>query len=311
MNTPARAPLAAAGRSLSVGIVGIGAMGGAMARRLHACGWSPAVCDIDPAAVARAQRLGLRVHATPAALATDCELALIVVVDARQIETVLFGAEGIVHAKAGGGALHTVVLCSTIGPDDAADFARRLAAFGIHTVDAPISGGPLRAERGEMSMMVAAAAPVLARTEPLLRVLAGSLHLVGERIGDGARTKLVNNLLAGINLVAGAEAMALGTRLGLDPHALAALIQASSGASWIVGDRLPRALAGDLAPRARTTLLTKDLGLAVQMATAAGLPTPLGAVALRAFTAAVAAGHGDQDDAALFDHARGGPLTPG
>ena len=286
----------------AVGIVGIGAMGGAMARRLVRVGWPPRVCDIDPAAVAAAQALGLEACATPAALAACCEVVLVVVVDAPQIEVVLFGADGVVQAPPlAAGQRRTVVLCSTISPDDTEAFAARLAAQGIDTIDAPISGGPARAESGEMSMMVAAAPAVQARCARLLGTLAAALHPVGERIGDGARVKLVNNLLAGVNLAAAAEAMALGARMGLDPRRLFELVQVSSGASWILSDRMPRALAGDLAPRARTTLLAKDLGLAVRMAEAAGADTPLGRDALARFRAAVANGRADLDDASLFD----------
>lgn len=290
------------GSSGSVGIVGIGAMGGAMARNLARRGRPPWVCDIDPAAIAAAEAHGMSACPTPAALAARCEVILVVVVDAPQVEEVLFGPDGVAAAAPrADGRRRTVVLCPTIGPADTERFATRLAAAGIEAVDAPISGGPQRAEAGEMSMMVAAPDDVVQRCEPLLRDLAASLYRVGERPGDGARAKLVNNLLAGINLVAGAEAMALGARLGLDRRMLFELIRASSGASWIVGDRMPRSLEADLAPRARTTLLTKDLGLALQMATDAGVEAPMGREALDRFRAAVAAGLGDLDDAALFD----------
>ena len=134
-------------------------------------------------------------------------------------------------------------------------------------------------------MMLACEPALLNRFEPVLREMAGTLFYVGDKVGDAARTKLVNNLLAGINLVAGAEALALGARLGLDKRALFEVIKASSGASWIVTDRMTRALEGDYAPRARSVILTKDVGLAVQMADAAGVDTPLGDAALRLFEA--------------------------
>jgi L-threonate 2-dehydrogenase len=158
----------------------------------------------------------------------------------------------------------------------------------------------VRAANGTMSMMLACEQALLNRFEPVLREMAGTLFYVGEKVGDAARTKLVNNLLAGINLVAGAEALALGARLGLDKRALFEVIKASSGASWIVTDRMARALDGDYAPRARSVILTKDIGLAVQMADAAGVDTPLGDEALRLFQATVAAGLGELDDAAVI-----------
>ena len=283
-----------------IGIIGIGAMGLPMARNLQRRGLAPCVRDIDPAAEAAARALGLRVCASPAELAASCDVVVVVVVDAGQINEVLFGRDGVAAAAPGeGGARPVVVLCSTIGPVDMELFAVRLAFLRIDMVDAPISGGPDRAETGTMSMMVAARQDVFARCESVLRSMAASLYLVGERIGDGARTKLVNNLLAGVNLVAGAEAFALGTRLGLDRKVLFEVVKASSGSSWVFVDRMTRALEDDYAPRARTRILTKDVGLALAMAAEAGAPVPLGTQALEVFQLAVEAGFGDLDDASV------------
>ena len=279
-----------------IGIVGIGAMGFAMATNLHARGHAIRVRDIDPAAVAAAAARGIAVCDSAAAVAMQSDLIAIVVVDAAQIEDVLFGHGGIAQA----GKTPAVMICSTIAASDTERFHARLAQHGIALLDAPISGGPARAANGTMSMMLACDGALRERFEPALREMAGTLFYVGEKIGDAARTKLVNNLLAGINLVAGAEALALGARLGLDKRALFEVIKASSGASWIVGDRMARALDGDYAPRARSVILTKDVGLAVQMADAAGIDTPLGDEALRLFKATVAAGLGELDDAAVI-----------
>ena len=279
-----------------IGVIGIGAMGFAMATKLQQRGHAPVVRDIDPTTQAAAQARGLTACASPAALAVQCDLIAIVVVDAAQIDDVLFGADGVVRAA----QRPAVMICSTIGASDTERFHARLAEHGIALLDAPISGGPARAAAGTMSMMLACAQPLFDRFGPLLREMAGTLFYVGEKVGDAARTKLVNNLLAGINLVAGAEALALGARLGLDKRALFEVIKASSGASWIVGDRMARALEGDYAPRARSVILTKDVGLAVQMADAAGVDTPLGDAALALFKATVAAGFGELDDAAVI-----------
>jgi len=282
----------------TVGIIGIGAMGRPMAMNLQRLGHAPFVRDVDPAAVALAQAEGLVACDSAIALAERCDTIIVVVVDAPQIEDVLFGDEGVVHAARRNA--HTVVICSTIAPADTERFRDRLSMHGIACVDAPISGGPARAADGTLAMMVAAERPVLERCLPLLRDMASSLHLVGERVGDAARVKLVNNLLAATNLAAGAEAFALGVRLGLDPQMLLDVVNTSSGASWIVADRMPRALAGDYAPRARVGILAKDLGLALGMAGEAGAPAPIGAQALAAFRAALDAGYADLDDAALL-----------
>lgn len=286
-----------------IGIIGIGAMGLAMARNLHARAYPLLVRDIAPRAVAEAAALGIQACDTPAALAARCDVLVIVVVDAAQIEDVLFGPGGVVHAAPAAPSTRehplAVMVCSTIAAHDTEGFAERLKAHAVDLMDAPISGGPVRAADGSMSMMLACEPALLARHDTLLRDLAAKLFFIGPKVGDAARTKLVNNLLAGVNLVAAAEAMALGARLGLDRQALFDVINASSGASWIGQDRMARALAGDYAPRARAAILTKDVTLAVQMADAAGIDTKLGDAALSVFKATVAAGLGEQDDAAV------------
>jgi len=163
-----------------------------------------------------------------------------------------------------------------------------------------MSGGPARARDGSMSLMVACADDVFDAHRRLLDTLGSRLFRVGSRPGDGARTKLVNNLLAGINLAGAAEAIALAQRLGLDPARTLDVIEQSSGQSWIGSDRMRRAIAGDFEPRAHLTLLHKDTRLALEAASGVGFAGLLGPVAHEAFDRAVEAGWAGLDDAALI-----------
>jgi len=279
-------------------VVGIGNMGLAMAGRLREHGRPVFVRDVRSDREAMAEGDGARVCASPAMVARHCEVVIVAVVDAAQTESVLFGNDGVVAAAAPGAC---VVLCPTIAPESVESFATRLDAVGIDWIEAPMSGGPARARAGTMSLMVACRDAVFDRHASLLATLADPVFRLGERAGDGARTKLVNNLLAATNLVAAAEALALAERVGLDPARTLAVVERSSGQSWIGGDRMARALAGDTAPRAHTTLLAKDSGLAVAMATASGVAPKLGALAAQAFATAVAQGRGELDDSCLLD----------
>jgi 3-hydroxyisobutyrate dehydrogenase len=148
--------------------------------------------------------------------------------------------------------------------------------------------------------MVACSEVVWQRSQNLLNALSQQVFRVGTRAGDGARTKLVNNLLAAVNLAGAAEAMALAERLGLDPAATLSVIEASSGQSWIGSDRMRRALAGDFEPRAHVTLLAKDTGLAVQAADEVAFDPALGRLARDLFAQAMGHGWADLDDAALL-----------
>ncbi|MFN9766718.1 MAG: NAD-binding protein, partial [Pseudomonadota bacterium] len=160
------------------------------------------------------------------------------------------------------------------------------------------------AAAGTMSLRVGAPEVVFARGRPLLRQRAARLFHAGPRAGDGARTKLVNNLLAAVNLAGAAEALALAERLGLDPAATLDVIEQSSGQSWIGSDRMRRALAGDARVLARTALLAKDSALALEAAAAAGFAAPLGRAAAARIAAALRAGAGALDDASLWQRAR-------
>jgi putative dehydrogenase len=283
----------------AVAIIGIGNMGGAMAANLLDRGWAVQVCDIDPAKVADLEEKGASALAAPGQAAINSVAFIVCVVDAAQTESVLFGPDGLARMLQPG---HTVLLCPTIAPQEVEQFAARLAALGVFTVDAPMSGGPARARDGSMSLMVACAPAVFEAQGALLQALSSKLFRISERPGDGARTKLVNNLLAGINLVGAAEVLALAERLGLDAGRTLDVIEQSSGQSWIGSDRLRRAIAGDYAPRAHVTLLEKDTRLAMEAAAAAGFDGPLGARASQVFADAHQAGLAGLDDAAIFKY---------
>ena len=285
-----------------VAFIGIGNMGLAMALRLRDAGQAVRVCDIVSARTAAAAAAGAVVASSPGQVVAGCALLVIAVVDATQTEAVLFGDGQQPGAAAALPPGATVMLCPTIAPADVERFAARLAAAGLGCIDAPMSGGPARARDGTMSLMVACAPPLWTVHEPLLRHLAARLFYLGPRPGDGARTKLVNNLLAAINLAGAAEAIALAQRLGLDAAQTLAVIEQSSGQSWVGSERMARALAADCnnAPRAHTTLLAKDSTLALGMAAAAGVRPLLGAQAAAMFQAALAAGYGPQDDARML-----------
>lgn len=268
-----------------------------MAAHLLAQGWEVRVHDIDASKVNALQALGAAGAAAPGECAAPAAITIICVVDAPQTHDVLFGGGGVADAVTAG---HTVMLCPTISPQDVEAFAQRLAALGLHTIDAPMSGGPARARDGSMSLMLACADAVFSQHSALINTLSSRVFRISQRPGDGARTKLVNNLLAGINLVGAAEVLALTGRMGLDLGRTLDVIEQSSGQSWIGSDRMRRAIAGDYTPRAHVTLLQKDTRLALQAAQAVGFEGPLGAAARDTFARAAAAGLDGLDDAAIY-----------
>jgi len=302
---------------MHVGVIGVGNMGSAIALNLLDRGYRVSVRDIRPEAEQAVAAHGAQVAPHPQALAEAVDIVVLAVVNAAQVESVLFEANGFFsgfvspgnHGAAGSATKRSptpaVMICSTIAPTDTERFARMLENFGAALIDAPISGGPARARAGTMSLMLATADRVRFRFDALLHDMAAKVLLISDRPGDGARMKLLNNLVAGINLIAGSAALAAAERMGLSAETLFKVISASSGQSWVTDDRLPRALAGDFEPLAHVHILTKDMRLALEMLNNAGESFPLGETAFETFKAACAAGWSDKDDCVMLEVARG------
>lgn len=281
----------------AVGVIGTGAMGLGVVQSLARAGIAVHARDIRADAQAAAVVSGAIGCASPAAVARDCGIVIILVVDAAQVETVLFGADGALSTL---DAAAIVVLSSTVAPSYVAALSSRVSSAGARLVDAPVSGGPLRAAAGTMTLIVSGEARAIADCDAVFAAIAARRFVVGDRPGMAATYKVLNNQLAAANLAAGAEAMAVAIRAGLDPRRFLDVVNASSGASWIVDDRMQRALDGDTTPRAATALLNKDVGLAVEVAAALGCDVPLALATCASLAAAMAAGYGAEDDASLL-----------
>jgi len=288
----------------AVGIVGVGNMGGAIAQNLIDRGWRVSVHDIDAVKTQHLASMGAQVVQNANELAAFCKTIVISVVNAQQVEEVLSGrcqkGENLLSKL---GNEHTVMLCPTIAPKDVIRFANLISKQGAHVIDAPMSGGPARAQMGTMSLMTACSKTLWETHQPLLTAMANPVFFISEQVGDGAKTKLINNLLAGINLVASAELLSIAEKVGLNLETTLNVIESSSGQSWVSSDRMRRAIAGDpkqLSPLAHMTLLEKDTRMALEMGLEAGYAGPLGASAVKVFKDASASGLAGCDDAAML-----------
>lgn len=289
----------------AIGVIGTGLMGLGVAARLVERGYAVHTRDIRPEADAAARGAGATIHPSPAAVARAASVVITLVVSADQTDEVLFGADGVVGAMAPGGV---VVMASTVDPTYAAGLGRRLAAAGLRALDAPVSGGPTKARDGTMSLMAGGPSALVEELGDLLAAMAGWVFHVGETVGDGSKVKIVNNMIAAINLAAAAEGMALAERMGLDPATVYEVVQASSGASFVFGTRMERVVKRDPSVHAAAHILAKDVGIARGAAEAAGSPAPLAALTAEVFRATLAMGLGERDDGAIIEYfRRGGP----
>ncbi len=254
----------------TVAVIGFGAMGMPMARRLRDHGRTVVAVDPTPAARRRATAEGIAAVAEVAALPAS-EVVLVLVATGEQLLDVV--REGV---KRPGIGAETWILSSTVGPQAAREAADLLHESGAGTVDAPVTGGVPGAENGTLRFLAAGAPAALAAVADVLPAL-GTTVPVGERPGDGQATKLVNQLCSSVHLAAAAEAVALATRLGLDPGRTVEVMSGGSGASWFFDDRGPRMARpdADQGVLTRLAILAKDNGLVDEQAAAHGAHVPL------------------------------------
>ncbi|MBV9997942.1 MAG: NAD-binding protein [Verrucomicrobia bacterium] len=280
-----------------IGVIGLGAMGMGVAQSLLRAGLTVHAYDVRPEAVQKVVDAGGRGAESPAALAAEVEAVLILVVNAQQTEAVLFGQAGAASRLKPGSV---VIASATVSPEFAVWLGERLQAMNLHLIDAPVSGGVGKAASGELSVMASGAPEAFARCEGVFKAIASRVHRLGDKPGQGATVKMINQLLAGVHIAAAAEAMALGLRAGADPAELYEVICSSAGNSWMFQNRVPHILAGDYTPLSAVNIFVKDLGIVLDYAKAKVFPLPLSAAAHQMFLQASAAGLGREDDSAVI-----------
>ncbi len=286
--------------SASVGLIGLGAMGGGMAQSLRRAGHMPCVFDVRHEVAETFAVQGGTACESLSQLGQHSDVVVSVVVNAAQTESVLFGTGTTPGCAASMKPGSVFVMCSTVDPNWSVALEARLADMGLLYVDAPISGGAAKAASGQMTMMTAGRPAAYAVAEPFLNAMASKVYKLGDSAGAGSKVKIINQLLAGVHIAAAAEAMALGLREGVDPAALYEVITHSAGNSWMFENRMAHVLAGDYTPLSAVDIFVKDLGLVLDMARASKFPLPLSSTAHQMFMQASTAGFAREDDSAVI-----------
>jgi 3-hydroxyisobutyrate dehydrogenase len=283
-----------------VAFIGLGTMGLPMARNLLAAGHELVAVDADPA---RAALLGAPVTATPAEAASASDVALLSLPSPAAVEDVVLGPSGL---RAGAPRGFAVADMSTGPPALARTLAAELGQVGIDSLDAPVSGGPRGAEAASLTVMVGGSREAFAARRPLFEAL-GSLVVHVGPAGAGQAAKLCNNLIAGATMVAIAEACAVAEREGIDPAVLYDLLIRSTGDSRVLRTRFPlegvspeHPASRDYEPLFSLDLMAKDLELALALAGAHGVETPVAATSRDRYREAQERGAGALDYSAVY-----------
>ncbi len=279
-----------------IAFIGLGAMGLPMAENLRKAGHDVIGYDVHEAARAAFQAGGGRVAQSAAEAARGAEFLVLMVVNADQAEQVLFDGSA-AEALAPEGI---VVLSATCPPRRAEELAARLEALQRGMVDAPVSGGVVGARTGTLTIMASAPDRIYERAEPHLKIMGSKLVRVGDRAGQGAMVKTINQLLCGIHIAAAAEAMSLAERAGLDTKMLLGIYGESAAASWMLNNRGPRMIGDNPEVASAIDIFVKDLGIVLDAGRAAKAPLFLSAVAHQLFIAASSLGLGRADDSQVI-----------
>jgi len=277
-----------------IGFIGLGAMGAGMAANLLRTGFEVTGFDLRQPALDELVARGGRAGLSPRAAAEGAAVLILMVVNDAQVEAVLFGADGGLEALPAGA---TIVLSSTVPAGYVRGLGERLAARGLHLLDAPVSGGAIGAEAGQLTIMASGPDAAFAAAGPALEACARKIYRLGDAPGIGSTVKAVNQLLAGINLVTAAEGMAFGVAQGADPKVLYEVIRGAAGGSWMFENRVPHMLADDYTPKSAVDIWVKDLGLVLDTGKALKMPLPMAAAAYQVVMMAAAKGLGPIDDA--------------
>ena len=283
-------------RSTSVGVVGVGVMGGGMAANLLAKGHALVAFDVDATRLDAMAKRGARVAASPREVAELSRIQICMVETTAQAESVILGSDGLVDGAQPG---DRVLCCSTIDPQAVIRMSGVLMEKGVALLDAPVSGGQVRADAGDLTAIVGGDADVLADVRGVVEGFASSIFHVGE-VGSGLAMKLVNNMMVQTTTVALAEAFALGAKAGLDPDTIYQVLRVSTGASAILEMRAPRFLSGDWTPGGTVDINYKDQELETAFAKELGVPMLMANVSQQVFKMGQVAGLGKLDSASLI-----------
>ena len=284
--------------SYAVAVIGLGAMGMGAAQSCVRAGLDTYGVDLSAQARDVLQAAGAKAVAASAdGFADKLDSVLLLVVNAAQVEAVLFGESKLADKLKPGTA---VMVSSTIAAQDARRFGEALAAHGLLMLDAPVSGGAAKAAAGEMTVMAAGDDAVFAKLQPVLDAVAGKVYRCGKNIGQGATVKIIHQLLAGVHIAAGAEAMALAAKAGIPLDLMYDVVTHAAGNSWMFENRMKHVVDGDYTPLSMVDIFVKDLGLVTDTGKALRFPLPLASTAFNMFTEASNAGHGKEDDSAVI-----------
>ena len=276
-------------------VIGLGSMGYGIASSLIKHGHEVYGLDKDKNHTDRLQKAGGK-NEELSKICKIVDVVVIVVLNSIQTEQILFGKHGIVEQL---NKETLIIVCTTVSPQFAREMAERCNQYNIHYLDAPMSGGSIKSENGQLSYMVSGSKLALQKAQLILEATAEKVFQLGEEPGKGSAMKSVNQMLAGIHISAMAEALTFGITQGIEPEKFLEVISKCAGTSWMLENRAPHIIDNDYTPKSSINIWPKDLGIVLDIAKNSNFSAPLTAIAMQQFVAAAGSGLANEDDAAV------------
>ncbi|ANG61075.1 oxidoreductase [Marinobacterium aestuarii] len=280
----------------TIAFAGLGAMGLPMAKNLLASGFRVRGIDLNPQALDALHAAGGESVGPGVGAMGAVDILILMVVNAAQAEQVLIADGALAELNAGA----IVCLMATCPPGAVERIADLVVAAGHRFVDAPVSGGVAGAVAGSLTIMAAAERATFDEMQPLFQAMGQRLFHVGERPGQGAMVKTVNQLLCGVHIAAVAEAFALAAKVGVDLEVLLDIMGGSAASSWMLKDRGPRMLQSEPDVTSAVDIFVKDLGIVLEAGSETRAALPLAAAAHQLFLATSGRGDGRADDSQVI-----------
>ena len=278
-----------------IGFIGVGIMGGPMAKNLVDAGYKVTAFDIDTGALKSVVDYGAAQGASIADVTRGNDIILLMLPNSPDVEVVVLGEGGVIGSCRQGQIL---IDMSSIAPLVSQKVAAELAKKGVEMLDAPVSGGQEKAEAGTLAFMVGGKDAVFQECKPLLDIMGGSVTLVGG-IGAGETTKLVNQVIVAINIAAVAEGLMLGKKAGVDPEKIFNAIKGGLAGSQCLVDKAPRMLEARYDPGFKMKLHVKDLTNVLETSRELHVAMPLAASVMQMMQSLVAEGKTEEDHGGL------------
>ncbi len=280
---------------MNIGFIGLGIMGKPMSKLLLKAGHSLVVYDLFKDTVKEIVEAGAQEGYSPKDVAQRTDVIITMLPNSPHVKTAILGLNGVLEGIREGSI---IIDMSSIAPLASKEVAAEAAKKGVEMLDAPVSGGEPKAIDGTLSIMVGGKKEVFDKCSDILSIMGASVVLCGE-IGAGNTTKLANQIIVALNIAAMSEALALGTKAGVDPEVIYKAIRGGLAGSTVLDAKAPMVLEGNFKPGFKIDLHIKDLANAIETGHDVGVPLPLTSQIMEILQALKVDGYGQNDHSAI------------